>query len=236
MKAVREVSRATREQRCWPQHRYRLCYKHSQGWERAGQLPADLWKAQLHPCDQPRRDERPAPRAIPEFVMGQLKAARTSTGSPTRGFGCWWRFSSALGCALVTPPGGRWTAWSATPQGAVYLRYRNHKMRRDAVVPIDDELAPWSQRSRRVLGNGSQLPACCRRAAAPTPTGAYPSPPQRSTSGSGSGSKHVVSLMNSVSRCMSPATSSGIRRPLGVSTMRCRKRWSDGYSTTPATP
>jgi integrase-like protein len=27
------------------------------------------------------------------------------------------------------------------PQGAVYLRYRNHKMRRDAVVPIDDELA-----------------------------------------------------------------------------------------------
>ncbi|KZS79034.1 hypothetical protein B4U45_18190 [Mycobacterium persicum] len=27
------------------------------------------------------------------------------------------------------------------PQGAVYLRHRNHKMRRDAVVPIDDELA-----------------------------------------------------------------------------------------------
>src|SRR4029079_16564089 len=27
------------------------------------------------------------------------------------------------------------------PQGAVYLRYRNHKMRRDAVVPIDDALA-----------------------------------------------------------------------------------------------
>jgi hypothetical protein len=27
------------------------------------------------------------------------------------------------------------------PQGAVYLRYRNHKMRREAVVPIDDELA-----------------------------------------------------------------------------------------------
>lgn len=27
------------------------------------------------------------------------------------------------------------------PQGAVSLRYRNHKMGRDAVVPIDDELA-----------------------------------------------------------------------------------------------
>jgi len=27
------------------------------------------------------------------------------------------------------------------PQGAVYLRYRNHKMRRDAMVPVDDELA-----------------------------------------------------------------------------------------------
>ena len=31
------------------------------------------------------------------------------------------------------------------PQGAVYLRYRNHKMRRDAVVPIDDELTTMIQ-------------------------------------------------------------------------------------------
>ena len=31
------------------------------------------------------------------------------------------------------------------PQGAVYLRYRNHKMRREAVVPIDDELATLIQ-------------------------------------------------------------------------------------------
>ena len=31
------------------------------------------------------------------------------------------------------------------PQGAVYLRYRNHKMRRDAVVPIDDELTAMIQ-------------------------------------------------------------------------------------------
>lgn len=31
------------------------------------------------------------------------------------------------------------------PQGGVYLRYRNHKMRREAVVPIDDELAAMIQ-------------------------------------------------------------------------------------------
>lgn len=34
-------------------------------------LPAE---AQLYPSDQPRRDETPAPRAIPEFVMGQLES------------------------------------------------------------------------------------------------------------------------------------------------------------------
>jgi len=34
------------------------------------------------------------------------------------------------------------------PQGAVYLPYRNHKMRRDAVVPIDDELTTMIEARR----------------------------------------------------------------------------------------
>jgi hypothetical protein len=49
------------------------------------------------------------------------------------------------------------------PQGAVYLRYRNHKMRRDAVVPIDDELAAMIQAQqtrtrRRFPSTGVLLP------------------------------------------------------------------------------
>ncbi|WP_253847279.1 tyrosine-type recombinase/integrase, partial [Mycobacterium gordonae] len=105
-------------------------------------LPAE---AQLYPSDQPRRDETPAPRAIPEFVMGQLESPanldrisdprirllvevliRTGLriGDATR---------LALDCLV------------RDPQGAVYLRYRNHKMRRDAVVPIDDELTAMIQ-------------------------------------------------------------------------------------------
>jgi integrase len=100
-------------------------------------LPAE---AELYPSDQPRRAEAPAPRAIPEFVMNQLESAdnlarladprsrllvdmliRTGlrVGDATR---------LALDCLI------------RDHQGAVYLRYRNHKMRRDAVVPIDDEL------------------------------------------------------------------------------------------------
>lgn len=101
-------------------------------------LPAEV---QLYPSDQPRRDETPAPRAILEFVMHQLESPanldrisdlrirllveiliRTGLriGDATR---------LALDCLI------------RDPQGAVYLRYRNHKMRREAVVPIDDELA-----------------------------------------------------------------------------------------------
>jgi integrase len=101
-------------------------------------LPAE---AELYPSDHPRRAEAPAPRAIPEFVMNQLESTdnlahltdprirllveiliRTGLriGDATR---------LALDCLI------------RDHQGAVYLRYRNHKMRRDAVVPIDDELA-----------------------------------------------------------------------------------------------
>ena len=104
---------------------------------RWARLPAE---AELYPSDHPRRAEAPAPRAIPEFVMNQLESAdnlarltdprirllveiliRTGLriGDATR---------LALDCLI------------RDHQGAVYLRYRNHKMRRDAVVPIDDEL------------------------------------------------------------------------------------------------
>ena len=117
-------------------------FLHAVRQHRWASLPADV---QLYPSDQPRRNETPAPRAIPEFVMGQLESPanldrindprirllveiliRTGLriGDATR---------LALDCLI------------RDPQGAVYLRYRNHKMRRDAVVPVDDELATLIQ-------------------------------------------------------------------------------------------
>ena len=46
-------------------------FLHAVRQHRWASLPAE---AQLYPSDQPRRDETPAPRAIPEFVMGQLES------------------------------------------------------------------------------------------------------------------------------------------------------------------
>lgn len=90
--------------------------------------------------DYPRLEE-PAPRSISEAVMAQLEApanlerwadpqarvlAEILMGTGLRvGDGC----RLAIDCVVHDP------------QGAPYLRYRNHKMRRDAFVPIGDVLA-----------------------------------------------------------------------------------------------
>ena len=90
--------------------------------------------------DYPRLDE-PAPRAISEAVMAQLESAANLdrfTDPQARvlaeilmrtglrvGDGC----RLAIDCVV------------RDQHGAPYLRYRNHKMRRDALVPLDDRLA-----------------------------------------------------------------------------------------------
>ncbi|HEX9175333.1 MAG TPA: tyrosine-type recombinase/integrase [Mycobacterium sp.] len=135
-------------------------FLHAVRQHRWASLPAE---AQLYPSDHPRRDETPTPRAIPEFVLHQLEdpanldritdprirllveiLIRTGLriGDATR---------LALDCLV------------RDPQGAVYLRYRNHKMRRDAVVPIDDELttmieAQQARTRRRFPTTGVLLP------------------------------------------------------------------------------
>ena len=104
---------------------------------RWARLPAE---AELYPSDHPRRAEAPAPRAIPEFVMNQLESTDNLahlTDPRIRLLvevliGTGLRIGDATRLAL--------DCLIRDHQGAVYLRYRNHKMRRDAVVPIDDEL------------------------------------------------------------------------------------------------
>ena len=112
-------------------------FLHAVRQHRWASLPAE---AQLYPGDHPRRDETPAPRAIPEFVLHQLEDPDNldRIGDPRirllveilirSGLRIGDATRLALDCLV------------RDPQGAVYLRYRNHKMRRDALVPIDDEL------------------------------------------------------------------------------------------------
>jgi integrase len=113
-------------------------FLHAVRQHRWASLPAE---AQLYPSDYPRRADPPLPRAIPEFVMAQLEnpANLNQIADPRirllveilirAGL----RISDATRLAL--------DCLAHDPQGGVYLRYRNHKMRREAVVPIDDELA-----------------------------------------------------------------------------------------------
>jgi integrase len=100
-------------------------------------LPAS---AVFHPGDYPAQGSRP-PRYLPEQVMTQLEdqanlsrwdnpAYRLITVILMR---CGLRISSALALTF--------DCVVRDAQGAPYLKYRNTKMRREALVPIDDQLA-----------------------------------------------------------------------------------------------
>ena len=109
-------------------------------------LPAT---AMFFPEDQPKRAERP-PRALAEHVMAQVE----NTGNLDRWgnpayrlvtlvlIHCGLRISDALrvdrDCVV------------ADADGAPYLRYFNHKMKREALVPIGEDL-------HRLIGEQQQL-------------------------------------------------------------------------------
>ena len=151
------------------------------GWDPA--LPPD---AMLFPGDQPRRAEL-LPRALAGHVMTQVEqpgnlarqnnpAYRLVTLILIR---CGLRVSDALKLpfdCIVTDD-----------SGAPYLRYRNHKMKREALVPIDDELlALIREQQQQVLGRYPS-PACCSPGPPRTRTGrtrsAAPPTGWRSTAG-----------------------------------------------------
>lgn len=101
--------------------------------------PALPRSADVFPGDRPRLPKA-APRSLPEFVMAQIEdpAAQAKLAQPYRlilqvlirtGL----RINDALRVEL--------DCVVRDAQQAPYLRYNNHKMRREAFVPIDDELA-----------------------------------------------------------------------------------------------
>lgn len=104
------------------------------GW--APDLPPD---AMLFPGDQPPRTEL-LPRALAGHVMAQVEQPANLAREENPAYRlvtiilirCGLRVSDALKL-----PSGCVTADDA---GAPYLRYFNHKMKREALVPLDDEL------------------------------------------------------------------------------------------------
>lgn len=96
--------------------------------------------AQLYREDNQRREE-PLPRFLSEAVMVQLEdpANLARFEDPTGRLLA--RILMATGLRISDGAGLAIDCLIRDAQGAPYLRYRNHKMFRDAVVPIDDELA-----------------------------------------------------------------------------------------------
>jgi integrase len=115
------------------------------GWE--PDLPAT---AGVYPNDHPRRPAA-LPRALPEYVMAQIEApaAQEQLAQPHR---LMLRILIDTGLRLADAYKLKIDCLTHDPQGAPYLRYFNHKMDREAVVPIDDELAAQiAAHQRRVL-------------------------------------------------------------------------------------
>jgi integrase len=133
-------------------------FLHAVRQHRWASLPAE---AQLYPSDHPRRNETPAPRAIPEVVMGQLESPANLDRIADPRIRLLVQILIRTGLRVGDATRLQLDCLIRDPQGAVYLRYRNHKMRRDAVVPIDDELTPMIEaqqaRTRQRFPNSGVL-------------------------------------------------------------------------------
>ncbi len=115
---------------------------HRRGW--APDLPSSTM---VYPEDFPPRSPRTA-RGLSEHVMAQLETADALTRLPDRHrlvvevlMRCGLRSSDGLGLSVdcvVRDSGGH-----------PYLQYLNHKMKRTAFVPIDDDLATQLEEQRR---------------------------------------------------------------------------------------
>ena len=107
---------------------------------------------------------------------------------------CGLRISDALGLAfdcIVTDA-----------DGAPYLLYYNPKMKREALVPVDDELlALIGGRSSGCCSASQPEPRCCSPARTATSTGSGPSPAAPTAGRSTAGWKTATSATSTGSRC-----------------------------------
>jgi integrase len=120
--------------------------------------------ASVFPGDHPRRPAA-LPRALPEFAMAQIESpeALAQLAQPHR-----LMMQILIGTGLRLTDAYRLSidCLVRDAQGAPYLRYRNHKMNREAIVPIDDQLATAiGQQAHTVL---EQMPHATHLAPGPS--------------------------------------------------------------------
>ncbi|MEI6622926.1 MAG: tyrosine-type recombinase/integrase [Actinomycetes bacterium] len=123
------------------------------GWDDT--LPAS---ALLFSDDYPKRGERP-PRALAEHVMAQVEHPDNLDR--------WSNPAHRLVTLILIRAGLRVTdaltlthdCVVADAQGAPYLRYFNHKMKREALVPIDNELHALIAAQQSIVGQDKPAPA-----------------------------------------------------------------------------
>ncbi|PZS26784.1 MAG: transposase, partial [Pseudonocardiales bacterium] len=90
--------------------------------------------------DYPRQPEAPS-RALSGFVMSQLESEANLARFAEARFRLLTELLQRAGLRVGDARRLKTACLRRDEQGADYLAYRNHKMRRDAVVPIDDALA-----------------------------------------------------------------------------------------------
>ncbi len=102
-------------------------------------------------ADHPRRTER-LPRALAEQVMTQLEQPANLDRFDNPSYRLITVILMRCGLRITDALRLRSDAVTTDADGAPYLRYFNHKMRRDALVPIDTELveAIGGQRQRNI--------------------------------------------------------------------------------------
>ena len=89
--------------------------------------------------DYPKRDER-LPRALAEQVMAQLEHPDNLARFADPAYRLITIILMRCGLRITDALRLRSDCVVADAEGAPYLRYVNHKMKRDALVPIDEQL------------------------------------------------------------------------------------------------
>jgi integrase len=117
---------------------------HQQGWE--PQLPATTI---IHRDDHPRQDGDPPPRNLPEPVMAQLEDPANLARLADPRSRLLVEILIRTGLRISDACRLRLDCLVHDPQHAPYLHYRNHKMRREAMVPIDEQLAAMIEDQQR---------------------------------------------------------------------------------------
>jgi integrase len=141
---------------------------HQHRW--APELPAT---AAIYSEDRPRRPVD-APRTISEHVMAQLESPANLAQFTQPGYRLLTEILMRTGLRISDACRLAYDCVVRDPDGAAYLRYRNHKMRREALVPIDESLAEAIANQQDTVGDRWPTATCLFPRPTTNPDGTRP--------------------------------------------------------------